>query len=220
MLSSPIEEAGGRITDAVNVRRFDRPDVSPGDTAEIAVAEVGILQVRSIQPGPGQNRPREIGIFQICLLEVGAAQIAAAKIDGSKRREYQNAPRQNAVSGVGCTEIGSIETCVRQSDSLQKRARNVHAHQRNAIRVKVLQSLDPAAAATFALGRVNDLPSLVILLLLTVTRFKTVENHTEQKRQSSEILQRFQKRPSAQQERGPLENPIEPVQWNCPCPPD
>ena len=57
MLQRPVDESGRRITDAVNVRIFDRLDVLPADVFHLGGNQIGIRQVDAGQIGPLRSAP-------------------------------------------------------------------------------------------------------------------------------------------------------------------
>ena len=58
-----------------------------------------------------------------------------------------------------------------EAESLKKGGGDVDAGKGDVVGVEFLESLDAAAAATFALGSVDDLPCLVVALLDTRAGF-------------------------------------------------
>src|SRR5215471_1497674 len=95
-----------------------------------------------------------------------------------------------------------------QLNSLEKCAGNIHADQRHAIGIQLLQGFNSSSTAALSLGRVDHLPRLVVFLLHPVARIMEIENHGNQDRKAAQIFQDFQKSPIAEQESNPLEGPF------------
>jgi hypothetical protein len=83
---------------------------------------------------------------------------------------------QDATAHVGSFQICAEQIRVRQPDAVQKCATHVYSNQWHMIGVEFVEGLHASAAAALALSRVDDLPSLVVLLLLAVARFGEIEN--------------------------------------------
>src|SRR5579863_4687474 len=92
---------------------------------------------------------------------------------------------------------------------LEKCARDIHTHQRNAVAVEFLERFDAPAAAAFSLRGVDHLPRLIVLLLEPVAGFGKIKNHRDQHAESLEIFQYIQKRPSAEAIGNPIQDPLD-----------
>jgi len=137
----------------------------------------------------------EIGRFQVGVFQIGRLQVGVAQ--------------------VGRFQAGAEQICALEVDALQEGAAGVHTHQRNMVQIQFLESFDPAAAAALALGRVDDLPRLVVFLLLTVAGLREVEYHREHHGENAQVFQDFQQGPPAQIIGGPLQAPFERAEGQC-----
>ena len=68
-------------------------------------------------------------------------------------------------SHVSRAKVRSEQVCSAQINTLEERAPNINTHQRHAVRMEFLQRVNSSATASLSLCGVNDLPSLVMLLL-------------------------------------------------------
>ena len=75
---------------------------------------------------------------------------------------------------------------------LQERLGEIHANQGDAVGVELIERVDAAAAAALALGGVDHLPSLVMLLLPPLAGFGEIEDDGDQDREGPKVLQHFE----------------------------
>ena len=95
-----------------------------------------------------------------------------------------------------------------QLDALQECAGGIDADQGNAIMVEFLEGLDAAAASTFTLRGVDDLPGLIVFLFAAIAGFSEVKDDGEQDGEDAQIFENFEERPAAEKVGRPFQYPF------------
>ena len=92
--------------------------------------------------------------------------------------------------------------------SLQEGGGDVDAGERDVVGIEFLESFDAAAAATLALGGVDDLPRLIVALLNSVAGFGEPEDDADEDGKAAEVFENLEEAPVAEEEGEPLPAPV------------
>jgi hypothetical protein len=112
--------------------------------------------------------------------------------------------------------LGPAKLSVWKHDTFKRCAGEIDADKRNAIVVEILKRVESSTVATFSLGAVDHLPSLVVLHLLPLRSLDEIEDHGEEDGEAAAVFEQFEQGESAESEGRPLDQPIDEKKWSCP----